>query len=481
MRSAAGGTPPALVRKQVDVQIGKPVSPLRWLRLVGALILSGSGLASAQTTPVTLPPSLIAPNYDRIFPGLAESIEAGADVARARGAAAIWYNPSGMALARRTQLNASSQGYQLTLLGGTGIRDAGVEVSNFRTLPSFIGIVFGEELIPWKKVRIGFAVTNPISWEQSIDVSVTPAVGRRTTYTAQSNFQNYQPTIAVAYAVDRSFRLGFALAFPHTSASSQTEFSTAVNSSSTTVGSIRTLALSGNTTHLLASLSTQWDPLPWLSLGAVLKTPGLRILGGGSLTYQAQLTQQGVTGPQQSTQVFLRDSDAVFDYRIPLEIDAGFAVRIGRAEFELDLRWHQASGTYLALASNTPVQVVTTTAGTAPVNTTSFFPPQIWGTLGILNAEIGGHYRLNDVVTLHAGFYIDRAPGDARSPILQLINLYGMRAGVSFTSQTISGSVGLGYEFGTSNRALVTDSGDTEQQTLTTSTISLLFAISYDF
>ena len=467
--------------KHVDAQNDRLVSSFRWLRLVGVLILSSSGLASAQTGGINLPPSLIAPNYDRIFPGVLESIEAGADVARARRAAAIWYNPSGMALARRTQLNASSQGYQLTLLGGTGIRDTGVEVSNFRTIPSFIGIVFGQEIIPWKKFRIGFAVTNPISWEQSVDVSVTPAMGRRTTYTAQSSFQNYQPTAAVAYAADPSLRFGFALAFPHTSASSQTAFSTAVTTNAGINGSVRTLALSGNTTHVLASLSTQWDPVPWLSLGAVVKTPGLRIVGGGSLTYEAQLTQQGTTGPQQVTQTFLRDTNASFNYRIPLELDGGVAVRFGRVELELDLRWHQASGTYVALASSTPGQVVTTSAGSAPLVTNTPFPPQIWGTLGILNASIGGRYRLSNVVTFHAGFYIDRAPGDARSPILQLINLYGLRAGASFTGETISGSVGLGYEFGTSNRALVTDSGDTEQQTLTTQTISLLFAISYDF
>jgi hypothetical protein len=462
-------------------RIGGLVSSVRWRRLAGVLILYGSGAASAQTGAINLPPSLIAPNYDRIFPGVLESIEAGSDVARARGAAAIWYNPAGMALARRTQINASSQGYQLTLLGGTGIRDTGVEVSNFRSIPSFIGIVLGQEVIPWKKVRVGIAVTNPISWEQSVDVSVSPAQGQRTTYTAHSDFQNFQATAAVAYSVDPLFRLGFALAFPNTSASGQTALTTALTASTSINSSVRTLGFSGNATHVLAVLSTQWDPLPWLSLGAVVKTPGLRILSGGSITYQAQATQQGTTGPQQVTETFLRDTSATFDYRMPLEIDGGFAVRFGRVEFELDLRWHQASGTYTAFASNVPGQVVTTSAGSAPVVTTTPFPPQVWGTLGILNGSIGGRYRLNQLVTFHAGFYVDRAPGDAQSQILQSINLYGFRAGASFTSETISGSVGLGYEFGTSNRALLNDSGNTEQQTLTTQTISLLFAISYDF
>ncbi|HMK73243.1 MAG TPA: hypothetical protein VK454_07875, partial [Myxococcaceae bacterium] len=91
-----------------------------------------------------------------------------------------------------------------------------------------------------------------------------------------------------------------------------------------------------------------------------------------------------------------------------------------------------------------------------------------------------------ELVTLHAGFYISWAPGDARSPILQQIDLYGMRAGVSFSaetfkSQVLSGSVGLGYEFGSSSRALVTEAGDAANQTLNAQTISILFAISYQF
>jgi hypothetical protein len=73
------------------------------------------------------------------------------------------------------------------------------------------------------------------------------------------------------------------------------------------------------------------------------------------------------------------------------------------------------------------------------------------------------------------------------SNVYRAISLYGMRGGISFTSATISGSVGLGYEFGSSATALfeVTPPGVPPQsgseQKLSISTVSLLFALAYVF
>ncbi|HMK71843.1 MAG TPA: hypothetical protein VK454_00815, partial [Myxococcaceae bacterium] len=181
----------------------------RRAQLAGALLSLLPAGAAAQSSSIVIVPSIIAPNYDRIFPGVQESIEAGADIARARSAAAVWYNPAGIVLTKRTQLNASSQGYELTLIGGTGIREAGTEVSSFRTLPSFVGLVLGEEVLPWRNLRLGFAVVNPISWDQSLDVSVNPNPGARVTYLAQGNFQNFQAIVALGWALSPDFRLGF--------------------------------------------------------------------------------------------------------------------------------------------------------------------------------------------------------------------------------------------------------------------------------
>ena len=102
-------------------------------------VLAVAGSASAQSD-FLIPPTLLLPNYDRVYPGLTEALEGGAFVARAKAAPALFYNPAGIATTNRTVLNASAQGYQLTTLGGTGFSQSS-PVSSFETVPSFIGLV----------------------------------------------------------------------------------------------------------------------------------------------------------------------------------------------------------------------------------------------------------------------------------------------------------------------------------------------------
>src|SRR5262249_26357068 len=155
-------------------------------------------VARAQNT--QLPPSLLLPNYNRVHPGLIEALEAGAFVARARNAPAIAYNPAGISLADRTILNASAQGYQVTLLRGSGF-DQASPVSSFETLPSFLGIVFGRDLIDWEAVRLGFAVVTPVHWDQSVVATSQTGTETRISYSVHSSFSTTVPTFSVGWAV----------------------------------------------------------------------------------------------------------------------------------------------------------------------------------------------------------------------------------------------------------------------------------------
>ena len=125
------------------------------VRACSVALLLGALTARAQV--VRIPPSLLLPNYDRVHPGLIEALEAGAVIARARNAPAVAYNPAGIAVTDRSVLNASAQGYQLTALGGTGFEQAS-PVSSFESIPSFLGLVLGRDVLDWESVRLGFAV-----------------------------------------------------------------------------------------------------------------------------------------------------------------------------------------------------------------------------------------------------------------------------------------------------------------------------------
>jgi long-subunit fatty acid transport protein len=442
--------------------------------------------ASAQASQIVLPPSLLVPNYNRVFPGLTESLECGADLARAWTAPAVWYNPAGLVLSTRTALNASLQGYQGTLLTGTGFNEQGVQVSNVRTVPSFVGVVLGEEAIHLKNVRFGFAVSNPISWEQGINLSSTSVTTAQALYQVNSSFEQYRAQAAVSWAVSEKFRLGFELSIPYTSASNDGQLTGTLRNPTTSVGSLRTVAFSAYNFHVVPGASVQWEALDWLALGAMVSPPGLRLLRGGSLTLQA-VTNSGSASATATQQITFRDTGAGFNYEIPGEVSGGFALHFGAVEVELDAHWYLPTGQYSVVTSSVPFFTVNSTNGNAPATTVSNFPTQVWGTRAVLDLNLGGHYRLSNLVTLHAGFYSDHSPGNVPSNIYRAISLYGMRGGVSFTSASISGSVGLGYEFGSSATALfeVTPPGvppqNGSEQKLTIQTVSLLFALAYVF
>ena len=453
------------------------------LALGTALVPHG---ASAQVSQLVLPPSLLVPKYNRVFPGLTESLECGADLARAWTAPAVWYNPAGLVLSTRTALNASLQGYQGTLLTGTGFNEQGIQVSNIRTVPSFVGVVLGEEAIHLKTVRFGFAMSNPISWEQGINLSSTSPTTAQALYQVNSGFEQYRAQAAVSWAASEKFRLGFEVSIAYTSASNVGQLTGTLRNPTTSVGSLRTVAFSGYNFHFVPGVSMQWEALDWLAVGLMVTPPGARLLRGGSLSLEA-ITNSGSTSATATQQVSFRDTGAGFNYEIPAEVSAGFALHFGPVEVELDGHWFLPTGTYSVVTSSAPIFIVNSTNGTAPATTVSNFPTQVWATRAVLDLNLGGHYKLSNLVTLHAGFYSDHSPGSLPSNVYRAISLYGVRGGASFTSASISGSIGIGYEFGSSATALfeVTPPGvppqNGSQQKLTIQTVSLLFALAYVF
>src|SRR5678816_4554086 len=105
-----------------------------------------------------------------------------------------------------------------TTLSGSGFQQS--SGGAFETLPSFLGIVSGKEVINWETVRLGFAVGHPIHSSLTAPASTTPQEGQRVSYATNSTFDTLTPTFSVGWAVAPSFRVGGSLEFPYTSLSS---------------------------------------------------------------------------------------------------------------------------------------------------------------------------------------------------------------------------------------------------------------------
>jgi hypothetical protein len=121
---------------------------------------------------------------------------------------------------------------------------------------------------------------------------------------------------------------------------------------------------------------------------------------------------------------------------------------------ELNLFWHQASGTYTLFHASQPLRLVSAQpGGLNPMVTTVVFPDLVTHTKGILNGSLGGNYRLDRHWWVHGGFYVDQAPTTSTDPFFQPIDFYGVRVGGSLREDKgLSGSIGLGYELGVAGR-----------------------------
>jgi hypothetical protein len=130
------------------------------------LLLLVPRAVQAQAPEFSLPPSSLLPNYGRVGIGQREAIEAGAYVARTDDALANWYNPAGLAMSRKTALNASSSAYELTTttLSGIGQESSGTQLS---PAGGFFGIVVGEPIARHPRWRFGLALTKPVAWSPS--------------------------------------------------------------------------------------------------------------------------------------------------------------------------------------------------------------------------------------------------------------------------------------------------------------------------
>jgi len=439
-----------------------------------------AGLQSARAQQFVVPQTLAVSNRDRIFPGLYEFSEAGAVVARVRDASATWYNPAGLALSERTTFNLSSAAYQLTMLGSGSARADFTQTASFQPIPSALGVAFGREVFQWQGLRLGVGVYNEANWDSSVRLQDNPRPDTRVSYVMKSLYRSLVFSTGAGWALDPRYRIGAALLFDYTETSDVGQTSGDIQDGNALQTVIHSVDFSGNTLHLMAALGAQAEPLPWLSLGLVLRTPGIALVRGATVHYESQ------TSTLQTHQLALiNDGNAEFDLRKTFKVTLGAAVRFWKIELEGDIRWYPASATYTILATSMPIQVSTQLPGQAPVVTEEQFASISFATRQVWSGSLGLRLRLSDLVTFHGGFYVDPSPvSGGINGLFQKADFAGIRGGVSFTArQGLSGSISLGYERGTADTTLAVGGLGTTPLPVEISftIINLSFSIGYKF
>ena len=444
---------------------------------VAAVLLLTPLAAAAQVIPV--PKALLFPNYDNVLVGKNQALEAGAYIARVNDASSNFYNPAGLVASEKTQLSASSTGYVYSHISST-TSGMSLSASKLDNVPGYFGAVLPPPFVDTRDWRIGLSITRNVSWSPGgIDQTVAPTASDfdRVTFSTEANFTTLIYQLAAAWAPMKSLRLGASGGLAQTSFSSKVTLSGATSPAGQPGQFLSTLRANGTDYSIVFGFGAQWDVLAGLTVGAVVRPPGLHVTNSSLVTQESSLVQAA-----SATSTYFRDDNGAFRYKLPAEASVGVSYRFENVELEGDLRYHDSVSQYDFYRSNVPVQVLTQANGTSSVTTQA--PPVLTNSARrVFNGAVGANWRLGRIATLHGGFYTALSPvDDAATSPFRKADLYGFTGGVDFQFEKFGASLGAGYQFGTSqvlgNPAL----GNSETASeISLKSISIIYAISYQF
>ena len=442
-------------------------------------VLAGAMPSQAQT--ISVPPSLILPNYDRLPIGQREGIEGGAYVARTNDAAAAWYNPAGLGQSRKSALNASATAYEYTSmeLEGFGTSEGRSRISSVGTLLSF---VIGEDVIHSRNWRFGFAITRPVVWQpSSIELAFTMQAGAELlAYATDVDFDVMIPSLSAAYVPGGAgigkLRLGAGLGMAITTVGQSVSFSDRVTTPTAASVATRDFSADGQVWHLVPTLGLQWDVTPSIAVGTRVTAPGMRVLGSSRMRLQNSRYSNA-----EIRDLVFADPEVTMDYKHPFEAGVGVAFDVFRGELEIDVHYFGALDPYALYASDLPGRLTVDSGVGTPIATPVPFTTTTNSARSVVNIAIGGSRPISQKIRVHAGFSTDQSPVDQSLSMFRQVNLKRFTAGFSLTGARLSGSLGFGYSTGSGTRQTLgsTEGGQQTTTRLNVKAANLLFALSY--
>jgi hypothetical protein len=199
--------------------------------------------------------------------------------------------------------------------------------------------------------------------------------------------------------------------------------------------------------HLVASAGIQLQITDNILLGAIFRTPGVRLFHNAWIYYDFMMNKEDTV-----ISVSLIDSNSVFEYKQPAQFSLGLSFYKQRWSFELDLNLYQGFGKYTVLRSkeNALSKTINGTDDTTVLE--SALPDYFYDNEVVINAAIGGDYRITEHLRLHAGFCTDFSPvNPENSNSFRSIDLFNITFGISAGRRNFTGALGIRFNFGSSD------------------------------
>lgn len=424
--------------------------------------------------------SLLLPNYNSVPLGESASLEGGAFIARANDSSAAFFNPAGLAHAERSSISGSAGSFQF----GSVSTDDFVNVeSSFQQLPALLGVVVNE-LGGRTNWAGGLSIARVHAWHQKLDAETTLTQGsaaNRFRLSTDAEFDAWLASLGVGYERSDRLRLGFTIDAQYTSGSRRQAIAdqviTATGLLSTTAGTNAWASAA----HLRASAGAQFAVSPTVRLGAVMRTPGWKVMSGGSTSLEA-LSHAGAA----TRTVSFFDPDVATDLKLPFELKTGIGWVGTRAQIEVDVFAYAGAGTYSLLETGNTATVVNDDGqGRPPTISTQVYGSPVIDSRGVVNVAVGARYALTSsgAWVLHGGYATDRSPvGDADTTFTK-VHLQNVTAGISARTKWFLASAGLHYAAGRSDPILIRGAREefNYQTDFSVSTVGIVYSLAVLF
>jgi hypothetical protein len=433
----------------------------------------------AQPNPIIQPPgfTLTLPNYLMTPIGQVGGLEGGAFVARANDASSNWYNPAGLALAHESSVSSSAGSYQLLSVLPKDLQDEDSGGSS-QQVPALVGVVV-KKLFPDARWTAGFSAVRTNSWEQETDAQVDQLAlppARLLSYSADSQFRRNEFSLGMGYGDKGPWRFGAALSVANTTVSAVGSLGDQTVTPTGLDAALADRRVSGNITQLRLTGGVQYQVTPEILLGALVRTPGLRLFRSGEFGFDAVETAGATTA---SLSFF--DPAPTFNYKLPFQATAGAAWVCNRFQLELDVSFFSGNSPYdLFTSEKTATSIFDDGQGGPPVVGHAPFVPVVSDNRAIVNVALGGSYALtaNQVWILHYGFHTDFSPVGDADEFFSKVDMYSVTLGVSGSVAGFTAAVGVNYQFGDANNVPLAEILDSD---ITVKSFAIIYSVAYRF
>jgi long-subunit fatty acid transport protein len=444
---------------------------------VWALLTAQAALA--QNPQALFPPNVILPNNNSLPIGEVGGLEGNAYTARASDPTSLWFNPAGIAGANVSAVSASTGTFRILTVSPQNLEGSGGSIDQ---LPAAVGFVL-KKPFNWEPWTFGFAIVRTAAWSQFTNgVVSTPDPRQSVTLSADTSFNRTSVALTLGHDGGRDWRFGGGLLLDILNLRSVQSLTFRQETETYVRTFLDSYRAVGSQVNLRLGLGTQVDLSKHVRLGAVLRTPGVRILPGGSFNIDV-VDQRGAVSDQLA---FFDSTNITFKYVLPLEAAVGAAWVSDIGEIELDLKGQTGHSVYDGFSSTRPVVRISDPGDGTPARQTSTpFPGIPFASRSIVSVALGGVLNLSKDGRwkLHAGYANDPSPVAAADGFFDRISLNSVTLGVGGASKHISGSLGFNYQFGSSEQRLVADLAGTEltRTKVKISNIGILYSVSYVF